>query len=239
MSELLYKRVLIKVSGESLQGDSSSSMDQKALASLASQIAALRSKGCLVSLVVGGGNLFRGAQEMGAMLDRVEADHIGMLATVMNALALKAALRSLGQRAMVFSAIPMTAVCDPYGREKALDRMQEGHVVIFAAGTGNPFFTTDTAATLRAAEMQCDAIIKLTKVDGVYDRDPVGHEEAKRFARLTYQEVLVNRYQVMDATAIALARERGIPLVVCSVFEKNVLENVVCGKGQFTIVEEV
>ena len=238
MSQLLYKRVLVKLSGESLKGDSSSGIDGAILKHLVKQVEGLVQQGCEVSLVVGGGNIFRGVSGASEGLERADADYMGMLATVMNAIALRGAFTYAGIKTSIISALTMPALSEAYCREHCLAHMEQGTVLIFAAGTGNPFFTTDTAATLRAAEMNCDAVIKLTKVDGVYDKDPMKDDTAKRFSELTFQDVLVNNYAVMDATAIALARDRKLPILVGSFSEEGVLKDAVQGKGRFTIIKE-
>ncbi|MEM6490773.1 MAG: UMP kinase [Pseudomonadota bacterium] len=200
-----FRRVLMKISGEALMGGQSYGIETPVLERLAREVAAVRGLGVEICLVVGGGNIFRGVAGAAAGMDRSQADYIGMLATVMNALALQMALEAAGQKTRVLSAIPMQSVCEPYIRRRAMRHMEKGRIVIFAAGTGNPFFTTDTAAALRASEMACDGMFKATQVDGVYDSDPKKNPSAKRFDRLTYLEVLSRDLGVMDASAIAFS----------------------------------
>lgn len=234
-----YKRILIKVSGESLKGDSSSHMDEKALALLVGHVKNARKQGAQVCLVVGGGNILRGKSTHIPGLDQANADYMGMLATVMNGIALRSILTHAGILCRVVSSLSMPTICDAYVRQECLNYSEAGEVLIFAGGVGSPFFTTDTAATLRALEMNCDALVKLTKVDGVYDKDPVHNKDAKRFERLSFQEVLVNQYAVMDATSIALAREGKLPVFIGSFENESMMLDVINGKGAFTIIEEV
>lgn len=234
----LYSRVLLKVSGEALMGDQSYGIDQKVTDRIAKDVAAVRASGVEVALVVGGGNIFRGISGASAGIARATADYMGMLATVMNALALQAALERAGAPTRVLSAIPMDAVCEPYIRRRAERHMEKGRVVIFAAGTGNPFFTTDTAAALRASEMGCDALLKGTQVDGVYAADPKSDPNAERYDRLTYLEVLARDLNVMDASAVSLARENGIPIIVFSIHNAGGFADVIAGEGAYTIVAD-
>lgn len=231
-----FKRVLLKMSGEVLQGDQEFGIDPKTIDRIAQDVKQAVDMGVEVCVVVGAGNIFRGAAMAENGMERATADYIGMLGTVMNALALQSAFEKIGLPTRVQSAIPMQAVCEPFIRRRALRHMEKGRVVIFAAGSGNPFFTTDTPAALRAAEMDCDALFKGTKVDGVYDSDPAKNKSAKRYETLSYMDVLTKDLKVMDATAIAMARENDIPIVVFSVKEPGNFANVVCGKGNFTIV---
>jgi uridylate kinase len=232
-----YDRILLKISGEAFAG-SQSSVDAVTTSWMAAQIAEVAREGVSVAVVVGGGNIWRGkAHEAGGM-DRATADYMGMLATVINALALQDALEHVGIPSRVQTAIQMQQIAEPYIRRRAIRHLEKGRVVIFGAGTGNPFFTTDTAAALRASEMGCDALLKATKVDGVYDADPLRVAGAKRFERLSYHEVLARDLQVMDAAAISLARENRIPILVFSIFESGGFAEVVQGKGRFTIVED-
>jgi uridylate kinase len=194
--------------------------------------------GCEICLVIGGGNIFRGVSGAAKGMERTTADYMGMLATVMNALAMQAALEAKGVPTRVQSAIPMATVCEPYIRRRATRHMEKGRIVIFAAGTGNPFFTTDTAAALRASEMDCDAMLKATKVDGVYTADPMKDSTATRYDRLSYHQVLTDDLQVMDASAITLSRERNIPILVFSLYDPGAFAKVVCGQGRFTIVTD-
>lgn len=232
-----YKRILFKVSGESLMGKQLFGHDKEVISSLCKDIKTVYDKGVEICLVVGGGNIYRGVSAASEGMERATADYMGMLATVINALALQSALDNLGVSSRVLSAIPMTTICEPYIRRKAMRHMEKGRVVIFAAGTGNPFFTTDTAAVLRAIEMRCDAILKGTQVDGVYSADPKKDSEAVRYNRLSYKKVLSNDLSVMDAAAISLARENNIPIVVFSISGENAFANAALGKGIFTIIE--
>ncbi len=232
-----YRRVLLKLSGEALMGDLDYGIEPKVIQRIAAEIATARNSGVEIAIVIGGGNIFRGAGLARAGMDRVTGDYMGMLATVMNALAFQNALEHANTPARVLSAIPMPTVCESYVRPKALQRLASGHVVIFAAGTGNPFFTTDTAATLRAIEMGCQAVAKATKVDGVYDADPLTNPGAKRFERLSYAEVLSRDLKVMDGAAIALARDNGLPVIVFSIEEPGNLLKMLQGKARATVIE--
>ncbi len=233
-----YKRVLLKMSGEVLMGEREFGIDPSHLDRLAQDIKEAVEMGVQVCIVVGAGNIFRGVSGAANGMERVTADYIGMLGTVMNALALQSALEKIKVETRVQSAIPMQAVCEPYVRRRALRHMEKGRVVIFAAGSGNPFFTTDTPAALRATEMGCDALIKGTKVDGVYTADPSKDKDAQRYDRLSYLDVLTKDLKVMDATAISLARENNIPIIVFSIKEKGGFSEVLCEKGKFTIVTD-
>lgn len=234
----LYKRVLLKMSGEVLMGDREYGIDQDTLLRVARDIKQAVDMGVQVCIVVGAGNIFRGVSGASKGMERVTADYIGMLGTVMNALALQSALEQIGVGTRVQSAIPMQAVCEPFIRRRALRHMEKGRVVIFAAGVGSPFFTTDTPAALRATEMGCDALIKGTKVDGVYSADPHKDPNAVHYDSLSYMDVLTKDLKVMDATAISLARENGIPIIVFSVREEGSFANVLQGKGKHTIVRD-
>ena len=235
---LKYKRLLLKLSGEALMGKGPSGIDISVVDRLARDIAEAVAAGCEIAVVVGGGNIFRGLAGAAKGMERATADYMGMLATVMNALALHSALENTTKTpARVLSAIPMPTVCESYIRPKALHHMQRGRVVIFAAGTGNPFFTTDTAATLRAIEMNCDAVAKATQVDGVYDADPRKNPNAKRFDRLSYADVLSRDLKVMDGAAIALARDNGVPVIVFSIEEAGSLLKVLRGAARATVIE--
>lgn len=231
-----YRRVLLKVSGEALMGAQSYGIDVGTVERIAADIKDAASNGIQICLVIGGGNIFRGLSGAAAGIDRATADYMGMLATVMNALAMQAALERIGLPTRVISAIPMTSICEPYIRRRAIRHMEKGRAVIFAAGTGNPFFTTDTAAALRAAEMNCDAMFKATQVDGVYSADPKLDPNAERFERLSYHEVLARDLKVMDASAISLSRENGIPIVVFSIHEAGTLSAVLRGEGRCTVI---
>jgi len=233
---LKYKRVLLKCSGEALMGKVQFGIDPSVLDKIATDVAELISMGVEVGLVIGGGNLFRGKALSKAGLGRVTGDHMGMLATVMNALALRDAMERIDLPARIMSAIPMLGVVDPYHRRKAIHHLRDKHVVIFAAGTGNPFFTTDTAACLRAIEVGADIVLKATKVDGVYSEDPVINPKATRYEYLTYQKVLHDELQVMDATAICLCQEHGMPLQIFDMAAPNALRKIVLGERVGTIV---
>ena len=232
-----YKRLLLKLSGEALMGKGSYGIDVHIVDRLARDITEAVAAGCEIAVVVGGGNIFRGLAGAAKGMDRATADYMGMLATVMNALALQNALERLKTPARVLSAIPMPTVCESYVRPKALHHIERGRVVIFAAGTGNPFFTTDTAATLRAIEMNCEAVAKATQVDGVYDADPRKVPNAKRYDRLSYAEVLSRDLKVMDGAAIALARDNGLPVIVFSIEQEGNLLKVLRGEGRATVIE--
>lgn len=231
-----YKRILLKLSGEVLMGNGEFGIDPLYVARLAEEVKAAKETGLEMCLVIGGGNIFRGISGAARGLDRTTGDYMGMLATVMNALAMQNALEQLGVQTRVQSAIPMSSVCEPYIRRRAERHLEKGRIVIFAAGTGNPFFTTDTGAALRAAEMNCDALLKGTSVDGVYDRDPKLFPDATRFDTITYGRVLSDNLKVMDATAVALCRENDIPIVVFSIREKGNLARVLTGEGVQTTV---
>ncbi len=233
----LYNRVLLKLSGEALMGKRDYGLDQEIVDRVAAEIRSVVEMGVEVCAVIGGGNIFRGVSGAASGMDRATADYMGMLATVINALAMQNALEKIGVQTRVQSAIPMSSVCEPYIRRRAERHMEKGRVVIFAAGTGNPFFTTDSAAALRASEMQCDALLKATKVDGVYSADPNRVKNAKRYDKLTYMDVLSRDLQVMDASAISLARQSDIPIIVFSIFTHGAFADVMRGRGRYTIVE--
>ena len=235
-SELRYKRVLIKISGEALMGNAGFGQDLTVVKRICEDVKSVIDAGVEVCLVVGGGNIFRGMNAAEQGMERASADYMGMLATVMNALALQNMLEQMECDTRVLSAIHMMEICEPYIKRRAERHLERGRVVIFAAGTGNPFFTTDTAAALRAVEMGCDAMMKATQVDGVYDSDPKKNPHAKRFDTLTYHKVLAEDLRVMDASAISLARENNIPILVFSIHEQGQLLNVLHGKGDFTII---
>ncbi|HXQ16690.1 MAG TPA: UMP kinase [Caulobacteraceae bacterium] len=236
MAELRYRRILLKVSGEVLMGDQPFGIDLQTLDLVAADIAEVMKSGVELCLVVGGGNIFRGLSMAGKGMERASADYMGMLATIMNALALQSALEKIGVHTRVQSAIPMDAVCEPYIRRRALRHLEKGRVVIFAAGVGAPFFTTDSGAALRAAEMGCDALLKGTSVDGVYTADPKKEPGAERYDALSYLEVLAQDLRVMDASAIALMRDNDIPIVVFSIRERGALMRVLRGEGVFTTI---
>jgi len=233
-----FRRVLLKLSGEALMGKREYGLDPEMLNAIAEEMKVVHGLGTQVCIVIGGGNIFRGVSGAASGMDRASADYMGMLATVINSLAVQNALEKVGVHTRVMSAIPMTTVCEPYIRRRAARHMEKGRVVIFAAGTGNPFFTTDTAAALRAAEMSCDALMKGTQVDGVYSEDPRRNPKATRFDKLTYMDVLSRDLKVMDASAISLARENRIPIVVFSLHNPGAFASVVQGKGKFTIITD-
>jgi len=234
--EYRFRRVLLKLSGEALMGDVEYGIDPDTLDSLAKQIKTVREDGVEVAIVVGGGNIFRGIAASASGMDRAQADYIGMLATVMNALALQEALERNGVFTRVMSAIEMQAVAEPYIRRRAMRHMQKGRVVIFAAGTGNPYFTTDTTAALRALEIGAECIMKATKVDGIYDADPKTHPEAVKFDELTYIEVLNRGLQVMDSTAISLCMDNKLPILVFNMETDGNIERALLGGRVGTIV---
>jgi uridylate kinase len=234
----IYHRVLLKISGEALMGEQEYGLDPQCVARIAEEVKAVHDRGVEVCLVIGGGNIYRGLAGAAAGMDRATADYMGMLATVINALAMQNAIERLGVDTRVLSAIPMATVSEPYIRRRALRHIEKKRVVIFAAGTGNPFFTTDTAAALRASEMACHALLKGTKVDGVYSADPVKDSGADRYDVLTYMDVLSRDLSVMDHSAISLARENRIPVIVFSVIEPGGFGKVVCGEGRYTIVKD-
>jgi uridylate kinase len=233
-----YRRVLLKISGEALMGEQEYGLDPAMLGHVANEIKSVHDLGVEICLVIGGGNIFRGVKGAATGMERATADYMGMLATVINSLAMQSALERNGIVTRVLSAITMQAVCEPYIRRRAIRHMEKGRVVVFAAGTGNPFFTTDTAAGVRASEMGCDALLKATKVDGVYSADPKKVTNAKRYDRLSYLEVLSRDLQVMDASAISLTRENRIPILVFSIHNPGGFADVVSGRGLFTIITE-
>jgi len=233
-----HKRVLLKVSGEALMGRREYGLDTETLSRIAIDVGDVVKMGVQVCLVIGGGNIFRGISAAAGGMDRAQADYMGMLATVMNALGMQSALERRGVPTRVQSAIPMSSVCEPYIRRRAERHMEKGRVVIFAAGTGNPFFTTDTAAALRAAEMNCDLLLKGTQVDGVYAADPRKHPDAERYDELTYLDVLSRDLGVMDAAGISLARENGLPIIVFNIHAPGAFAQVMRGEGRFTRIVE-
>ena len=232
-----YDRVLLKVSGEALMGDQSYGIDVSTTDRIAGEVVAAHKNGLQIALVIGGGNIFRGLSAAAAGIERSTADYMGMLATVMNALAMQSALERQGVDTRVMSAIPMTTVCEPYIRRRAVRHMEKGRVVIFAAGTGNPYFTTDTAAALRAAEMKCDALLKGTQVDGVYTADPKKNSNATRYDTLSYQKVLADDLRVMDSAAITLMRDNNVPIMVFSIHKTGGFDAVMRGNGDCTIIQ--
>ncbi len=233
-----YRRVLLKVSGEALMGSQAFGIDIATVDRIANDAKDAVDTGTQLCIVIGGGNIFRGLSGAAKGIERATADYMGMLATVMNALAMQAALERVGVASRVLSAIPMSTVCEPYIRRRAIRHLEKGRVVVFAGGTGNPFFTTDTAAALRAAEMNCDALLKGTQVDGVYSADPKKVADAQRYAALSYQDVLTRDLKVMDAAAVSLSRENKIPIIVFSIHDKGALVAVLNGKGRATIIQD-
>ncbi len=236
VSQHLYGRVMLKISGESLMGKIPYGIDPEMVGNVAQQVKDVVATGIEVCLVIGGGNIFRGMSGAAAGMERATGDYMGMLATVMNALAMQNALEQIDVPVRVQSALTISAVCEPYIRRRATRHLEKGRVVIFAAGTGNPFFTTDTAAALRASEMNCQALLKGTRVDGIYSDDPEKNKDAKRFDRISYMQVLTDDLRVMDASAIALSRENNIPILVFSIETPGEFERVVKHEGRFSIV---
>lgn len=232
----VFKRILLKLSGEALLGEGEYGIDPQAISRIAGEVEQLNRLGVQIGIVIGGGNLFRGAGLAEAGMDRVTADHMGMLATVMNSLAMQDALERDGVYARVMSAIRINEVCEDYIRRRAIRHLEKGRVVIFAAGTGNPFFTTDSAASLRAIEINAEVMLKATKVDGIYSADPIKVLDAKRYAQLTYDEVLYRKLKVMDATAIVMCREHMMPIKVFNINRLGDLVRVVCGEDVGTTV---
>lgn len=232
------KRVLLKLSGEALMGNSNYGIETDTVVRLAHEIKTVHDKGYEVAVVIGGGNIFRGLEGSQHGIDRTTADYMGMLATVINALALQSSIERLGIEVRVQSAIPMQTICETYVRRRAAHHIQKGRVVIFAAGSGNPYFTTDTCAVLRASEMNCDVLLKGTKVDGIYSSDPHKDPNAKRFDTLSYEHVIRDKLKVMDIPAIALARDNELPIIVCSILEKDCFIKAIKGEGTFTLVNK-
>ncbi len=235
MRDLQYKRILLKLSGEALAGEGKFGIDPKTVSLVCAEIASVLSLGIQIALVIGGGNIFRGISTSAKGMDRSSADYMGMLATVLNAVAVQDALEKLGHSTRVLSAITMQEVCEPYVRRRAERHLEKGRIVICAAGTGNPYFTTDTAAALRAMELKCDAIIKATKVDGVYNKDPMKHPDAVMYKQVSYTEALQQQLGVMDYTAITLAMENNVPILVCNMFGGNI-KRLMLGEDVGTIV---
>ena len=236
MKDLKWKRVLLKLSGEALVGDGCYGISPEMIKSLALELKSVFELNIQLCIVIGGGNIYRGLSGAARGMDRTTGDYMGMLATVMNSLALQNALEEINVQTRVQSALPISAVCEPYLRRKAFRHLEKKRIVIFAAGTGNPYFTTDTAAALRASEMNCDVMIKATLVDGIYSSDPKIDKNAVRYEKLSYMDVLSKDLQVIDASAVSLARENKIPLVISSIFENGNLVNILKGKGVYTIV---
>ena len=237
MNTARFKRVLLKISGESLMGVGSYGIDVSTVDRVAKEISQVCKLGVEICLVIGAGNIFRGLSGAAAGMDRASADYMGMLATVMNSLAMQNSLERLDFQTRIQSAISMTEVCETYTRRRAIRHMEKNRIVIFAAGTGNPYFTTDTAAALRASEMDCDAIFKGTKVDGIYDKDPMKDSDAIKFDKISYSEVLSKNLRVLDSSAVSLARDNNIPIIVFSIKENNSFLNIIEGKGNCSIVE--
>ncbi|MES2858088.1 MAG: UMP kinase [Pseudomonadota bacterium] len=237
MSKLAYRRVLLKLSGEALMGDEDYGIDPKVIGRLAQEVVEARDAGTEIALVVGGGNIFRGAGLAAGGMDRVTGDHMGMLATVINALAMQDALEKVGAKARVMSAIKINDVCEDYIRRRAIRHLEKGRIAIFAAGTGNPFFTTDSGAALRAIEIGADLLLKATKVDGVYDKDPKKHADAVRYERLSYDQVIARDLQVMDTAAFALARDSDLPLRIFDMAQPGTLLRILRGEEIGTLVQ--
>ena len=236
VSQGQFKRVLLKISGEALMGDQGYGLHPPTVERIAAEVKTVHDLGAEICMVIGGGNIFRGLQGSAQGMERTTADYMGMLATVMNALAMQSSLEGQGVHTRVVSAIPMDQVGEPYIRRRAVRHLEKKRVVIFAAGTGNPYFTTDTAATLRASEMACEAIFKGTQVDGIYDKDPKKYADAVRYDIVSYDEVLQKRLKVMDASAIALARDNNLPIIVFSLDEAGGFKGILSGKGTYTKV---
>ncbi|MFH1860124.1 MAG: UMP kinase, partial [bacterium] len=236
MSDLKYKRVILKLSGEVLQGKQSYGIDQDVVAGISRQIKEVKELGTEIAISIGGGNMFRGISEAASHMDRTSADHMGMLATVINSIALQDALEKIGLHCRVQSAIEMQRIAEPYIRRRAIRHLEKGRIVVFAAGTGNPFFSTDTAAALRAAEIGAEVILKATKVDGVYDKDPVKHPDAVKYESVSYMEVLSKGLKIMDSTAISLCMENSLPILVFNLTQEGNIKRVVQGERIGTIV---
>ncbi len=232
-----FKRILFKVSGESLMGEKPFGHDMTAIQKTCEEIVKIYKSGVEVAIVVGGGNIFRGVSVATELMDRASADYMGMLATVMNGIALQAGIEKLGVETRMLSAISINKICEPYIRRRAIRHLEKGRVVIFVAGTGNPYFTTDTASVLRATEMECDVILKGTQVDGVYDKDPKKFSDAVRFDELSFNEAIKRDLRVMDPTALTLARDNNMPILVFKISEPDAIMNVLDGKGKFTLIK--
>ncbi|MCE2522105.1 MAG: UMP kinase [Rhodobacteraceae bacterium] len=236
MTGLSHKRIMVKISGEALMGSQKYGLHPPTVERIAGEIKQIHELGVEICMVIGGGNVFRGLHGSAQGMERTTADYMGMLATVMNALAMQAALESLDVPTRVLSAIPMDQICEPYIRRRAMRHLEKNRVCIFASGTGNPYFTTDTAATLRASELDCEAIYKGTKVDGVYDVDPCQNDGAARYRRVSFDEVLQKNLKVMDASAIALARDNNLPIIVYSILKSGGLKDILENRGTYTII---
>ena len=233
-----YKRIMFKVSGESLMGGKPFGHDMEAIQKTCEEIVKIHKAGVEVSVVVGGGNIFRGVSVATELMDRASADYMGMLATVMNGIALQACIEKLSVETRMLSAISINKICEPYIRRRAIRHLEKGRVVIFVAGTGSPYFTTDTASVLRATEMECDVILKGTQVDGVYDKDPKKFADAVRFDKLSFDEAIRRDLRVMDPTALTLARDNNMPILVFKISEPDAFLNVLDGKGKFTLLSK-
>ena len=231
-----YTRVMLKISGEALMGDQGFGLHPPTVERIAKEVKSVHELGVEICLVIGGGNIFCGLQGSAQGMERTTADYMGMLATVMNALAMQGALESLGIHTRVVSAIPMDQVCEPYIRRRAVRHLEKKRVCIFAAGTGNPFFTTDTAATLRANEMSCEAILKGTQVDGIYDKDPISNKDATKIEKISYSDFLNKEIKVMDATAISLAKDRSLPIIIFSIMKSSNIIDIIKGKGSYSLI---
>lgn len=238
MQKKKFKHILLKLSGEALMGKKEFGIDIPTIDYVTSQIYQIYKKNIKISIVVGGGNIFRGSSGHSKGMDRVTADYTGMMATVINSLLLQSSLEKLLVPTRILSAIKMDTICEPYIKRRAIRHIEKNRVVIFAAGTGNPFFTTDTAAALRASEMKCDVIFKATKVDGIYDSDPIKNKKAKKFKFISYDDVIKKNLKIMDTSSISLARENKIAIIVFSLFEKDSLLNAINGNGNFTLINE-
>lgn len=237
MGDLVYKRILLKLSGEALMGDSTAGIDGNTVLRLAKEVKELCDAGVEVGLVIGGGNILRGSEAASDVLNRATSDHMGMLATVINALAMQDSLESLGQAVRVMSALQINQVCESFKRRRAIRHFEKGRVVIFAAGTGNPFFTTDSAASLRGIEIEADVLIKATKVDGIYSDDPKTNPDAEFYPRISFDDAIDKRLNVMDATALVLCRDHSLPLRVVNIFDKGAVKRLVYGEDIGTLVE--
>lgn len=233
----VFKKVMLKLSGEGLSGEKGFGIDFDTTERLATQIAELVNEGVKVCMVIGGGNFFRGAKNACKDMDRSVADQIGMMATVINALAFQSALEAKGARAKVFSGLSVPSVCDDYRYDKAIDALDEGFVVLFAGGTGNPYFTTDSGAALRAVEMHCDVLLKATQVDGVYDSDPRENPDAKRLNEVSYSEAIAKQFKIMDMTSMAMLRDNNIPTLIFKLKEDKSILKAVCGEGKYSIIK--
>ena len=233
----MFKNIMLKISGESLAGDNEQGFDFNILNDLSKNIKVLADKNISISIVLGGGNFIRGSSFSNGVVDRVTSDYMGMLGTVMNSLALQSNLEKIGVTSRVMTAISINRVAEPYIKNKATKHLEKNRVVIFASGTGNPFFSTDTAAVLRASEMKSDIILKGTKVDGIYDKDPLTHDNAKKISEISYTDYLNQEIKVMDATAISLAKDRGLPIIIFSIMNSSNIIDIIDGKGSYSIIK--